>query len=195
MNIEIKNLSKSYNGTPVLENLTLTLTDDKPTCLMGTSGRGKTTLFSIILGLIKADEGEINGIENARFSAVFQEDRLCEELSALMNLAIVQDNPHKAQLSEKLINMGLTADEIRRPVSQLSGGQKRRVAILRALVSESDAVLMDEPFKGLDEDTRRLVIEQVKQNLDGRLLMVITHDEEDAHLLGADIIDLKRLFS
>ena len=46
MNIEIKNLSKSYNGTPVLENLTLTLTDDKPTCLMGTSGRGKTTLFS-----------------------------------------------------------------------------------------------------------------------------------------------------
>lgn len=190
MNIEIKNLSKSYNGTSVLENLTLTLTDDKPTCLMGTSGRGKTTLFSIILGLIKADEGEINGIENARFSAVFQEDRLCEELSALMNLAIVQDNPHKAQLSEKLINMGLTAYEIRRPVSQLSGGQKRRVAILRALVSESDAVLMDEPFKGLDEDTRRLVIEQVKANLDGRLLMVITHDEEDAHLLGADIIDL-----
>ena len=190
MNIEIKNLSKSYNGTPVLENLTLTLTDDKPTCLMGTSGRGKTTLFSIILGLIKADEGEINGIENARFSAVFQEDRLCEELSALMNLAIVQDNPHKAQLSEKLINMGLTADEIRRPVSQLSGGQKRRVAILRALVSESDAVLMDEPFKGLDEDTRGLVIEQAKHNLDGRLLMVITHDEEDAHLLGADIIDL-----
>ena len=115
---------------------------------------------------------------------------MCEELSALMNLAIVQDNPHKAQLSEKLINMGLTADEIRRPVSQLSGGQKRRVAILRALVSESDAVLMDEPFKGLDEDTRRLVIEQVKANLDGRLLMVITHDEEDAHLLGADIIDL-----
>ena len=115
MNIEIKNLSKSYNGTPVLENLTLTLTDDKPTCLMGTSGRGKTTLFSIILGLIKADEGEINGIENARFSAVFQEDRLCEELSALMNLAIVQDNPNKAELSEKLINMGLTADDIRRP--------------------------------------------------------------------------------
>ena len=190
MNIEIKNLSKSYEGTPVLENLSLTLTDSKPVCLMGTSGRGKTTLFSILLGLIKADSGSITGIENKKFSAVFQEDRLCLQLSALMNLAIVQDNPDKIQLSMLLGKMGLTEDEIRRPVSQLSGGQKRRVAILRALVSDSNVVLMDEPFKGLDEDTRRVVINQVKELLAGRILLVITHDEQDAQLLDADIIEL-----
>lgn len=190
MRIEIKNLSKSYDDAPVLDNLSLTLTDSKPVCLMGPSGRGKTTLFSILLGLIKADSGSITGIENKQFSAVFQEDRLCEELSALMNLAIVQDNPDKAQLTDLLKKMGLTDEEIRRPVSQLSGGQKRRVAILRSLVSDSDIVLMDEPFKGLDEDTRRVVINQVKDMLNGRLLMVITHDEQDADLLGADIVEL-----
>ena len=107
-----------------------------------------------------------------------------------MNLAIVLDNPDKVQLESLLLKMGLVRDEIRRPVSQLSGGQKRRVAILRALVSRSDAVLMDEPFKGLYEDTRLQVIKQVKQLLGGRLLLVITHNEEDAQLLGADIIDL-----
>lgn len=190
MTIEIKNLSKSYDGTPVLENVTLTLSADRPVCIMGQSGRGKTTLFNILLGLIQSDSGEVKGVENKKFSAVFQEDRLCEELSALMNLAIVQDNPDKVTLTELLLKMGLDTDEIRRPVSQLSGGQKRRVAILRALVSDSDAVLMDEPFKGLDEETRRTVIEQVKKLLGDRLLMVITHNEEDAVLLGADIIDL-----
>ena len=190
MVIEIKNLSKSYDGAPVLDNLNLTLDSVSPICIMAPSGRGKTTLFNILLGLLKADEGEITGTENAKFSAVFQEDRLCEQLSAIMNLAIVMDKPDKAVLSEKLQKMGLAEDEIHRPVSQLSGGQKRRVAILRALVSDSDAVFMDEPFKGLDDDTRLQVIQQVKENLDSRLLMVITHNEEDATALGAKVINL-----
>ena len=107
-----------------------------------------------------------------------------------MNLAIVMDSPDKAVLTEKLQKMGLAEDEIHRPVSQLSGGQKRRVAILRSLVSDSDAVLMDEPFKGLDDETRRQVISQVKENLGNRLLMIITHNEEDAELLGAKVINL-----
>ncbi len=188
MKIDIKNLYKSYDSNPVLENFTLTLTNEKPVCFMGTSGRGKTTLFSIIMGLIKADSGEITGTENKRFSAVFQEDRLCEELSALMNLAIVLDNPDKGQLTQLLLSMGLEEDEIRRPVTELSGGQKRRVAILRAIVSRSDIVMMDEPFKGLDDATRIQVISRIKENLNGRMLLVITHDETDARLLGADIV-------
>ena len=188
MEIVINNLAKSYGGTPVLEKFSLTLTSDQPVCLMGASGRGKTTLFSILLGLLKADSGSIQGTEGVAFSAVFQEDRLCEDLSALMNLAIVHDSPDMAVLSDYLSDMGLDGDEIRRPVSALSGGQRRRVAILRALVSRSDAVLMDEPFKGLDEDTRAAVIRQVKRHLAGRLLMVITHDERDAADLGAKTV-------
>lgn len=190
MKIEIKNLSKGYAGTPVLDKINLTFTSEQPVCLMAPSGRGKTTLFNILLGLLAADSGEIIGTRDKKFSAVFQEDRLCEELSALMNLAIVQDNPDKAQLAQLLLKMGLAENEIRRPVAQLSGGQKRRVAILRALVSDSDAVLMDEPFKGLDDDTRRLVIRQVKELINDRLLLVITHNEEDAPALGAEIVNL-----
>lgn len=190
MEIIINNLSKNYGGDSVLDNFSLTLTDARPVCLMGVSGRGKTTLFSILLGIVKADSGSIQGTEGKKFSAVFQEDRLCDELSALMNLAIVQDSPDMSQLAAFLGDMGLEEDEIRRPVSALSGGQRRRVAILRALVNNSDAVLMDEPFKGLDEDTRAMVINQVKRHLAGRLLMVITHDSEDAAALGADIVNM-----
>ena len=190
MKIEIKNLTKSYNDTPVLDKINMTLSSDRPTCLMGQSGRGKTTLFSVLLGLIKPDSGAILGIENKKFSAVFQEDRLCEELSAVMNLAIVQENPNKKLISDGLMQLRLSEDEIHRPVSSLSGGQKRRVAIMRAIISESDIILMDEPFKGLDETTKIQVINYIKQNLRGRLLMVITHDEDDAKLLDAEIIKL-----
>lgn len=191
MKIEIRNLCKSYDGNPVLENFSLTVTNEKPVCFMGMSGRGKTTLFSIIMGLINADSGEISGTEGKTFSAVFQEDRLCEELSALMNLAIVQENPDKAELTELLLSIGLEKDEIRRPVTELSGGQKRRVAILRAIVSRSDIVMMDEPFKGLDDTTRIQVTDCIKENLHGRMLLVITHDETDVQLLGADAVYIK----
>ena len=141
--------------------------------------------------MINADSGEISGTEGKTFSAVFQEDRLCEELSALMNLAIVQENPDKAELTELLLSIGLEKDEIRRPVTELSGGQKRRVAILRAIVSRSDIVMMDEPFKGLDDTTRIQVTDCIKENLHGRMLLVITHDEADVQLLGADAVYIK----
>lgn len=190
MEIEIKNLTKSYSNIVVLDKIDMTLSSDRPICLMGRSGKGKTTLFSILLGLIESDSGEILGIENKRFSAVFQEDRLCEELSAVMNLAIVQEKPNLKLISDGLIRLKLSEDEIRRPVSSLSGGQRRRVAIMRAMISESDIILMDEPFKGLDENTKIQVINYVKENLRDRLLMVITHDENDAKLLDADIIKL-----
>ena len=191
MNIEIKNLSKSYNGTPVLENLSMMLTNAKPVCLMGPSGRGKTTLFSILLGLIKADSGSITGIENKKFSAVFQEDRLCRQLSALMNLAIVQDNPDKAQLTALLKKMGLTDDEIRRPVSQLSGGQKRRVALVRAILAEKDVLFLDEPFKGLDEDTKKIVTDYLLSNIADTTVIMVTHDIDEAESLGAKVLNLK----
>ena len=190
MKIEIKNLTKSYGENKVFDNLNLTLTDEKPICLMAPSGKGKTTLFSILLGLLKADSGEIIGIENKTFSAVFQEDRLCEELSALMNLAIVRENADTAKLFCELEKIGLNEAEIRRPVTELSGGQRRRVSIMRSLVNKSDAVLMDEPFKGLDDETRKIVIEYIKENLNGRFFMFITHEENDAKLFDAEIIRL-----
>ena len=187
---EFKNICFSYGEKQILKDFSFSVEEGISTGILGPSGLGKTTLMNIASGLIKPQSGTAEKFSGKRYSFVFQEDRLCRQLSALMNLAIVLDKPDKAELSLLLGKMGLTDDEIRRPVSQLSGGQKRRVAILRSLVSDSDVVLMDEPFKGLDEDTRRVVIAQVKELLAERILLVITHDEQDAELLNADIVEM-----
>ncbi len=190
MKIEIKNLSHSYDGQPVLENVNMCFTSEKPVCIMGPSGRGKTTLFNILLGLIPPDKGEIISDINENLSAVFQEDRLCSRLSAVMNVAIVQDTPDKNRIEKALMSTGLAEDEIHRPAESLSGGQKRRVAIVRAMLADSAAVLMDEPFKGLDEETKIQAVNFVKATLKNRLLIVITHDEKDARLLEAEVVSL-----
>ncbi len=190
MEITVKNLQKSYDGVKVLENFSLALTNDRPVCLMGPSGKGKTTLFNILTGLIQPDSGEISGLEDSRISAVFQEDRLCEDLSAVMNIAVVMDNPDRETIKKELIAVGLAEEEIIRPVSSLSGGQKRRVAIVRALMYPGDRLFMDEPFKGLDEGTKEKVISVVKEKTKGKTVLVITHDREDREKLGAKIINL-----
>ena len=89
MDIIISNLSKSYNGQKVLDNLSVVFKEDSLTCIMGKSGVGKTTLLSILMGLEKADSGEIQGLDDKKISVVFQENRLCNNLSALYNIKMV----------------------------------------------------------------------------------------------------------
>ncbi len=190
MEIIIKNLQKSYDGAKVLENFSLTLSRNEPVCLMGASGKGKTTLFNILTGLIQPDSGEITGLKDIGISAVFQEDRLCEDLSAVMNVAVVMGSPDRDVVKKELMAVGLAEEEIIRPVSSLSGGQKRRVAIVRALMYDGDRLFMDEPFKGLDEDTKDKVISVVNEKTKGKAVLVITHDREDREKLGAKIVNL-----
>ena len=84
----------------------------------------------------------------------------------------------------------LPEDALNKPICEFSGGMKRRVAILRAILAPSEIILMDEPFTGLDADTRRLTIDLVKELCAGKLLIVATHAEDAAELLGAKIIHL-----
>lgn len=132
---------------------------------------GKTTFFRILLGLDKPDSGTVAGTEGAFLSAVFQENRLCESFSSLDNVLMVfpkVTREIREAAKEDLCKL-LPEESIYRPVSTLSGGMKRRVAVCRALAVPFDAVLMDEPFTGLDEDTRRKVIAFVKQKTNGKL--------------------------
>lgn len=188
--ITVRNLSKSYGGTPVLENVSFTADNSRPLCIMAPSGAGKTTLVSIIMGLEKADSGSISGTEGKRFSAVFQEDRLCEDLSAFMNVAVADEKADSDGVRRLLLDCGLLPEDIYRPVRELSGGQRRRAAIVRALLSDSDILVFDEPFKGLDEDTLKTVVQMVQENINGRLLLVITHDAGLSRRLGADVFSL-----
>lgn len=186
--IILKNISKAYDGKQVLNNFSLTLSEGKRTCIMGPSGCGKTTLLNILCGLQKADEGEIRNLPG-KISVVFQENRLCEQFTALENVRMVA--PEKTETAKDILaRLGLVNDLYQKAAS-LSGGMKRRVAIARALCYDAPLVVMDEPFKGLDEETKETVMETVMQMTEGKTVLIITHDEQEAQRFADNIVVLQ----
>ncbi len=184
-------VSKAYRGIPVLEEENLRIGRGDIYCLMGPSGRGKTTLLRLLMGLERPDDGRITGSGRKRISAVFQEDRLCGYLSGIDNIRIVSGRDGLWCDPRELLSLFLDPEALERPARELSGGMKRRVAIARALAVSSEVVLMDEPFTGLDEETRIQAAEAIRANLNGRALLLVTHQAEDARRLGAELIHLK----
>lgn len=188
--LRIEMLCKSFGDEPVLSNLSLSLRAGRTYCLMAPSGAGKTTLFRILMGLEDPDSGQIHGLGETRIAAVFQEDRLLEGYTALENLRFVTGRRYAVEELTGLLLRLLPEDALDKPVHEFSGGMKRRTAILRALLAPSDMIIMDEPFTGLDAVTRQNVIELIKESAVGKLLLISTHNEEDAKLLSAEIIHL-----
>ena len=187
--MKLKNISKAFGDKSVLNDLTVEFKNGSRTCIMGASGSGKTTLLNIIMGLIKPDSGEITDAPN-RISAVFQEDRLCEPYSAVKNVFAVTGKDVSEEKIVLLLNdLKLTGSEYL-PVSTLSGGMRRRVALARALLAKGDMLILDEPFKGLDEETRAEVIGVINRHAAGKTLIVSTHDIRDAKDLNAEIFNL-----
>lgn len=188
--VSIEHLSKSYGSECVLKDLSLTLFPGKVYCLMAPSGAGKTTLFRILLGLEAPDFGTIKGLSSLRLSAVFQEDRLLEGYTASQNIRFVTGRRYSVSELREILTRLLPEDALWKPVREYSGGMKRRTAILRAVLAPSDMVIMDEPFTGLDRETRLAAIRLIKEYTAGKLLLVSTHSEEDIALLGAELIRL-----
>ena len=188
--VRLREVRKSFGNHVVLDDVSLTLAAGGKYCLMAPSGSGKTTLIRVLLGLETHDSGTIEGLAAGRVSMMFQEDRLCEALSAVENVALVlPGGVRRADVAAMLAEV-LPADALDKPVMQLSGGMRRRVSLVRAMAYPSDVVVLDEPFTGLDTATRRHVIDFVLRHLEGRTLLVATHGEDDAHLLGAEVIRL-----
>ena len=188
MELHIKNLCKSYDGRPVLENVSFTA-GPGVTCVMAPSGAGKTTLLRILLGLERSDSGTVSP-SGVHWSAVFQEDRLLEHLGAMENLRFVLgaalDEPAANAL---LAELGLD-DVAGKPVREFSGGMKRRLALARALLAPSDALALDEPFTGLDEENRVRCQACVRRAAECKPVLLVTHDPADAKSLGAAVIKL-----
>ena len=176
--LEALNLSKSFDGKPVLKDVSLKLESGIHYCLMGPSGCGKTTLINLLLGLIKPDEGFVKRDSDLKLSAVFQEDRLLEQLTAVANISLVSKKP-KTAIEALLLELGIERESLAQPVSTYSGGMKRRVALARALLADYDVLFLDEPYKGLDEDTRASVIQAVERLTKGKTVLLITHDREE----------------
>lgn len=188
--IQLHHISKAFDGKQVLQDVNLTLPAGKRTCIMGPSGCGKTTLLHILCGLTAPDQGTVEN-RPERISMVFQENRLCEDFSALENVRMVARNQEE-KARELLQKLGLEEDLFKR-VSALSGGMKRRVAIARALLFDAPLLVMDEPFKGLDEETKEAVMQTVMAETAGKTLLFITHDEEEAQRFADQVIVLKAM--
>ena len=185
--IKINDLSFAYGEKQIFGGFSLEIPNGARSCIFGGSGCGKTTLLRLITGLEEPADGSIE-TGGVRFSAVFQEDRLQDFYSALMNLRLTLPGVKSDALLRELALLGLTEDDARKPAQSLSGGMKRRVALARAMLADSDIVFLDEPFKGLDETTRARAIEYVRSRRNGRTLIAVTHDEREALALGCTIL-------
>ena len=183
-NIEIKKLSKSFGEKKVLDSLDLTLPHGEISCIMGESGCGKSTLAKILMGIFEADGGAIDGLPT-KISAVFQEDRLCEDFSAVTNVKIAAARGvSRSPLDEDFAALALCGEQ-KKPARELSGGMRRRVALIRAMRADAELIILDEPFAGLDEQTHAAAAEYVKNTRGSRTVIVVTHDTGDAELLDA----------
>lgn len=183
-------ICKSFGENRVLADFTEDFPEGKLTAVMGSSGCGKSTLLMILMGLLPADSGSVEMPENSRISAVFQEDRLCDNLTVSANIRLVTGKKYSpAEIDGHLLAVGLVgcADK---PVRELSGGMKRRTALLRALLAEYDVLFLDEPFKGLDEDTRLSVMDYTKRMTQGKTAVMVTHDSRECDFLADKVIRL-----
>lgn len=179
--VTISGICKSYGGRSVLQDYSLTMEPGGRYVLMAPSGAGKTTLLRILTGLDNADAGQVSGMPE-RVSMVFQEDRLCEDCDAVCNIMLGASDADAGQVRREAALI-LPESCLDQPVRALSGGMRRRVALLRAVLSDAEVLILDEPFAGLDEENRARTATYLLDRLHGRTLLVTTHREEDAALL------------
>lgn len=189
--LRIEKITKSYGKQKVLENISFNINESERICIYGKSGIGKTTLLRIIAGLEKADSGEITFA--GKVSMVFQEDRLLENTDVYTNLyCVLGSRFDKAEADMHLKEVGLEGAG-NKLVSELSGGMQRRVAIVRCMMKSSEIILLDEPFKGLDTILKDNIIRYVVKYLNGRAVIMVTHDISEAEKIQAEIIEIKNL--
>jgi len=190
--LEIKNATKRYGFLTVLDNFSLKFPEKGVVAMLAPSGSGKTTLLRVISGLEKLDAGELVKMPGARVSMIFQEDRLIPVLSARENIlaALPPGKESEAKADEMLLACGISQAAHFLP-RKLSGGMQRRVAIGRALAFGGDILLMDEPFKGLDTQTREDIIRLVLSQRAGGLTLFVTHSMEEAQRCADMILHFK----
>lgn len=171
---------------PILRDVSLCIERGARICLTGASGKGKTTVLRLIMGLEKPRKGAVLLAEGTRISAVFQEDRLLPHKTVLENVALFSD---EQTACEKLCKLGL-ADVLSAYPAELSGGMKRRVALARALCHEFDLLILDEPLTGLDADSKAVCLAAIDEAVGGRTLLMVSHDPAEAATLRATCISL-----
>lgn len=190
MSITLSNICKAYGERRVLRGVTLDIPQGV-TCLMGPSGCGKTTLRATT-GL-EAPTAAKSRACLARIAMVFQEDRLVDSLTVRANLRLALGAGYDPADAQALLNELDLPDALRRTVGALSGGMKRRVALARALLYNAPLLVLDEPFKGLDETTARQCMDALARRAAGRAVLLVTHDAQEGDYLHARTLQMEKL--
>ena len=202
--IELKNITKSFDGVPVLQNVNLDIYDNEFITLLGPSGCGKTTMLRLIGGFETPDEGDIVFLGNKindvppykrNVNTVFQKYALFPHLNVFENVAFplrekkVPKEEIQAKVTEMLSLVALKGFE-NRSVTRLSGGQQQRVAIARALVAHPQVLLLDEPLGALDLKLRKDMQVELKkiQKQTGITFVFVTHDQEEALSMSDTVV-------
>ena len=184
--IKLTNVCKRYAEKNVLQNLNMQFTCPGSYAILGPSGCGKTTLLRLIAGLEVPTSGLVQIAADTKMAVCFQEDRLLPWKSVLDNVALAAPGKDKAIARKWLTCVGLGSELSALPAS-LSGGMKRRAALARALAYDAPVLLLDEPFRALDEETHQQMLALVRSHAKDRLLILVTHDPRDAE--GMQILD------
>lgn len=196
MKCYIKNVYKSFNELKVLDNISLEFEENKVTCILGPSGCGKTTLVNILASIARQDSGIVEGFNVNPISVIFQEDRLIEWRTVEENvdfvLKSILDKSERNKRIEKYLRMVGLYEYKKYYPSKLSGGMRQRANIARAFAYSSEVLIMDEPFKSLDINTKQALIKDFYEFKieHSKTVIFVTHDIEEAVLLGDKIVIL-----
>ena len=195
--LEVQNISKSFDGKPVLRDISIELGRGELVCLLGVSGGGKTTLFNVISGLLQPDHGRVlldgNDITNrpGQISYMLQKDMLLPYRTIEDNVALplllkgMKKKEAREQVSPMFAQFGLEGTQKQYP-AQLSGGMRQRAALLRTYMFSQDVALLDEPFSALDTLTKSSIHKWYLDVMEKIHLstLFITHDIDEAILLS-----------
>ena len=202
--LEVKNLSKEFNGHQILRDISFTLKDEEIMTIVGPSGAGKTTLLRIIAGLETKDSGEIlidgKPYDSGKVGVVFQDYNLFPNLSVLQNITlaptlVLKKSKTEAEQDARVLlkRLQMSGREQQYPY-ELSGGQKQRVAIARALAMKPRILCYDEPSSALDPNLRKEVEKMILSlKKSGLTQLIITHDLNFAENVADQMLKVRPL--
>lgn len=181
--IRLNNISVSFDKKLVIDNFSFEFESGKKYAIMGESGCGKTTILNSIAGLVKLKSGEIVKPADCKISYIFQEPRLFDWLTVKENVSIVagEDKRLAAQTAQDILSSLGLPETLQQYPYELSGGMKQRVSIARALAYDPDIILIDEPFKALDNETKIKTADYLFEFCKKKTVIMVTHDILDAN--------------
>ena len=200
--LELKNIRKSFDGKPVLNDISLEVQDGEIISILGPSGGGKTTLLNVIQGIIDIDGGKLiyNGkdltrvpMEQRGFNIVFQDYALFPNLNAYQNIVYGLKNKPGISTEEEvgdLIDLLGLKEHLDKRIEQLSGGQKQRVALARTMVMKPEILLLDEPLSALDGVIKESIKDRIRTIAREYQLttIIVAHDPEEALTLSDRVL-------